>query len=84
MITKTNDWWHRPTPFEPSFEVKLEHTVGRVDVNEINEIFEWLRENIRGEWADRTFQNKEDYLVGLTFFFNNESDALAFKMRWIK
>ncbi len=78
------DWWNLPLPFDPSFEVKLSHTEGRVDIEEINKIFEWLRENITGKWADRMFENKEKNLVGLTFFFNKESDAIAFKMRWIE
>ena len=76
-------WSYRPIDFEPSFEIKLEHTAGRIDVDQINEIFEWLRENIKNKWADRTFQNKE-HLVGLMFYFNSESDAIAFKMRWIE
>ena len=38
---------------------------------------DWLKENITGLWRDHIYQ--PEYLVG----FENEEDAMAFKLRWI-
>ena len=69
--------------FNPTYEVQLTRMLGAVDYNEMVEIFKWLKENIEGQWTDRTFHNGSVVLVGPSFHFEDETDAIAFKMRWL-
>ena len=49
---------------------------GNVDFDSwlIKEVNEWLAENISNDWE---YMDRDD-----TIIFNDESDAIAFKLRW--
>ena len=80
MVVDIN-WWSEPPSFEPSYEIRLDLLFGSdMNYDDIYEIFDWLRENIKGKYIDRKYEREG--LVGLSFFFNEQEDAMAFKMRW--
>ncbi len=78
------NYWGGPIQFKPALEVRLDHTAGRITHDELRDIFDWVRENITGKHEDRIFQSTKTTQAGITFFFENEIDATAFKMRWIE
>lgn len=41
----------------------------------------WCEENISGTWSSKSAE--KDSKSGLVFYFEQESDALAFKLRWL-
>ncbi len=41
----------------------------------------WCEENISGMWSSKPAE--KDRVTGLMFYFAEESDALAFKLRWL-
>lgn len=82
MDIKIADLWSEP-PLWESYEVKIERMVNKADYEELCEIHDWLKENITGEWVDRTFIVEGYALAGPCFHFRHECDAIAFKMRWL-
>ena len=71
---------------EPSFEI-IEQQVYCALLQNYNDtsirlMKEWIKENIEESWI-REYTEPERNTSTYKIFFNNESDLVAFKLRWI-
>ncbi len=71
---------------EPSFEI-IEQTVycallQNYDDRTIKDMKEWIKDNIEESWI-RVYNEPNRTTETYKIFFNNESDLVAFKLRWI-
>ena len=70
---------------EPHFSVREQQvfclSLQSYDENIINDMMKWLEENKITTWVKVT--NKPDKLISHKIIFENESDLVAFKLRWV-
>lgn len=73
----------------------VRHLFGATYVDTIDELtaiyqpmIDWLQDNIKGSYELSPMDNcaysdvNEDPLIGYYIYFKNETDAMAFKLRW--
>jgi len=71
---------------EPSFEIVEQQSyyalLQNYDEVTVNNMNEWLKENVEEYYVRSYTEDKRNNLT-YKFVFNNESDVVAFKLRWI-